>query len=89
MSGLQKLNMGGGKMDNGQTSLFLCEEDATCSCYFCRSFAELKNPWELSGGGAIYGYCFKSGDKEYSLNMGKGFPVYIIGGKCKDFKRKR
>ena len=73
-------------MKDGQISFFP-EPD---SCYSCRCFAELKEPWELSGDrGKIYGYCFKGGDKDYSPSLGKGFPVYIDEGICKEFKRKK
>ena len=40
----------------------------------------------------IYGYCFKNGDKDYSPNMGKGYPIFLplsCGGTCKDFRRRR
>ena len=58
------------------------------TCRVCRYFAELKTPFERSDGAMIYGYCFKSGDKDYSPNMGKGYPVFIDEGSCKDYKRK-
>lgn len=57
------------------------------SCYSCRFFAELKKPFERSDGACIYGYCFKNGDKNYSPNMGKGYPVFIDGGKCDSYKK--
>ena len=61
------------------------------SCRTCGFFAELKEPFERSDGAVIYGYCFKDGDKDYSPNMGKGFPVFVDGGggACKQYKRRR
>ena len=44
-------------------------------CATCRYCAELKRPYERSDGTTIYGYCFKDGDKDYSLSMGKGLPA--------------
>lgn len=60
-------------------------------CNLCKFYAELKIPYERSDGAVIYGYCFKDGDKDYSPNLGKGYPVYISGGgaACKSFKRQR
>lgn len=73
-----------------QTSLFPSGERQFDNCCSCRYFAELKEPWERSGGGTIFGYCFKYGDKDHSPNMGKGFPVFIIGeGNCKNFKKRK
>lgn len=61
------------------------------SCRTCGVFAELKEPFERSDGAVIYGYCFKDGDKDYSPNMGKGYPVFVDGGggACKQYKRRR
>ena len=61
------------------------------SCSTCGFFAELKEPFERSDGAVIYGYCFKDGDKDYSPNMGKGYPVFVDGGggACKQYKRHR
>ena len=61
------------------------------SCRTCGFFAELKEPFERSDGAVIYGYCFKDGDKDYSPNMGKGYPVFVDGGggACKQYKRRR
>lgn len=59
-------------------------------CKNCRFCAELVRPYERSDGACIYGYCFSSGDKNYSPNMGKGFPIFMPldgGAACKDFKR--
>lgn len=58
-------------------------------CKWCKFYAELKKPFPLYDSAYIYGYCFKDGTKDYSLNMGKGYPVYIDGGACKAFKRCR
>ena len=35
-------------------------------CKNCRFCAELVRPYERSDGACIYGYCFSSGDKNYS-----------------------
>lgn len=61
------------------------------SCNNCRFYAELKTPYQRSDGAQIFGYCFKEGDKDYSTNMGKGFPVFVDGGgaACKSHKRMR
>ena len=61
------------------------------SCRTCGFFAELKESFERSDGAVIYGYCFKDGDKDYSPNMGKGYPVFVDGGggACKQYKRRR
>ena len=62
------------------------------ACNVCKYCAELKTPYERSDGAAIYGYCFKNGDKDYSPNMGKGYPIFLplsCGGTCKDFRRRR
>lgn len=62
------------------------------ACNVCKYCAELKTPYERSDGAAIYGYCFKHGDKDYSPNMGKGYPIFLplsCGGTCKDFRRRR
>lgn len=62
------------------------------ACNVCKYCAELKAPYERSDGASIYGYCFKNGDKDYSPNMGKGYPIFLplsCGGTCKDFRRRR
>ena len=59
-------------------------------CATCRYCAELKRPYERSDGTTIYGYCFKSGDKDYYLNMGRGIPIWLeltCGASCKSYKR--
>ena len=60
-------------------------------CAICDHYSALVEPRERSDGAVIYGYCFKSGDKDYSPNMGKGFPVFIdgAGASCKAFKRRK
>lgn len=65
-------------------------EEAERNCYSCAYFSELKEPRELADDAAIYGYCFKDGTKEYSPNMGKGYPVYLPeSGVCKSWKRRK
>lgn len=61
-------------------------------CGNCRLFAELKTPYERSDGATIYGYWFRYGDKDYSVNMGKGLPVSLpltCGETCKSYKRSK
>lgn len=61
-------------------------------CEACKYCAALIRPYCRSDGAQIYGYCFKSGDKDYSPNMGKGYPIFLpldAGAACKSFKRRR
>jgi len=75
---------------NEQLALFEGAEKDARNCYSCAHFSELKEPRELEGGAAIYGYCFKDGTKEYSPSMGKGYAVYVPeGGVCKAWKKRR
>ncbi len=74
-------------MENEQISLFKEQEPKT-GCWSCKFFAELKVPFERSDGAIIHGYCFKDGDKNYSLAMGKGYAVFVPDGTCKKFKHK-
>lgn len=54
------------------------------SCYTCQCFSELKKPRPVEDGTAtIFGYCFKD-----RSNMGKGYPVYIPKGSCRDHTKK-
>ena len=57
-------------------------------CDNCIHYSCLKSPREVQDG-YIYGYCFKFGTKQYHLGMGKGFPVFIKDGVCKDFKKRK
>ncbi len=59
------------------------------ACSTCTYYSALAEPRTRSDGAVICGYCFKDGDKDYSPNMGKGYPVFIDGGACKSYKRKR
>lgn len=59
------------------------------SCDTCGYYSALKDPRERSDGAIIYGYCFKAGDHNHSPNMGKGYAVFIDGGSCKQFKKRR
>lgn len=59
------------------------------SCFRCRFFAELKEPFVRSDEAVIYGYCFREGDKDYSPGMGKGYAVFMPDGRCKTFKAKK
>lgn len=72
---------------DGQTSLYpLVPEKCCVNCGF---YSALKEPRERSDGAVIYGYCFKGGDRDYNTNMGKGYPVFIDAGFCKQFKKRR
>ena len=73
-------------MTGEQTALWAQNEK---SCESCKHFSELKTPRERSDGAVIYGYCFKDGDKNYSTNMGKGFPVFVAGAVCKSYAKQR
>ena len=53
-------------------------------CNDCKFYSELKEPRKVDEQNFIYGYCFKS-----QYNMGKGYPVYVPGGACKDMKKRR
>jgi hypothetical protein len=72
---------------DSQTS-FLKEAPPTDSCTNCRHFSGFKEPRKSEEEWVIYGYCFKAGMRVHSPNMGKGYPVYIDGGKCKEWKKK-
>ena len=74
-------------MGDKQTSLFPPEPPAGCE--LCGYYSPLKQPRERSDGATIYGYCFKAGDKDYSSDMGKGYAVFIQGGSCKQFKKRK
>lgn len=58
-------------------------------CDVCRHYSALAEPRKRSDGATIYGYCFRSGDKNYSPDMGKGYPVFVDGAVCKAFVRER
>jgi hypothetical protein len=75
-------------MIDAQISLVDEDRPKEC-CYSCVNFSELKEPRALEPEGSIYGYCFKSGTKPHSLNMGKGYAVYVSEGKCREFRRKK
>ena len=57
------------------------------NCETCRSYSALRVPRVRSDGTTIYGYCFKDGDKDYSLHMGKGFAVFLPFGFCRFHKK--
>lgn len=59
------------------------------SCYTCKFFAEMKEPYKRTGGATVYGYCFKGPNNDYSQNMGNGYAVFLPGVECKDHKRRR
>lgn len=61
-------------------------------CQNCHWWATLVKPWVRDDGSAIYGYCFAGGSKDYSVNMGKGLPVFYAptsGVPCQNFKKRR
>lgn len=70
-----------------QLSLFQDEKNAGCGD--CKFYSELKTPRERSDGAVIYGYCFRGGDTNHSLNMGKGYAVFLPEGYCKKKARQR
>ena len=57
------------------------------SCDVCKHYSALAEPRERINGATIYGYCFQNGDKNYLINMGKGYPVFIDRAVCKAFVR--
>ena len=71
---------------NEQQTMFPIEKKPERDCYACRHFSELKEPRERADGAVIYGYCFKNGTHDYSLDMGKGYAVFVPGGCCKEFR---
>lgn len=73
--------------ESEQTSIFYAPPEKRCDT--CDFFSALKEPRKRSDEAKIYGYCFKSGDKNYNTNMGKGYPVFIDEGSCKHWKRRK
>jgi hypothetical protein len=74
----------------GQESLFLKEKQLDLfTCETCDFYSALAEPRIRSDNAVIYGYCFKHGDKNYNTNMGKGYAVFISGGCCKKWRKKR
>lgn len=61
--------------------------EETRQCMACLHYSALCRPRVRSDGATIYGYCFKDGDRNYSLNMGKGFAIFQPAGQCKDYKK--
>jgi len=64
-------------------------EEPCENCYCCRHFAEFKEPrtfTERGGEFIVFGMCGKSVGKNGSYTF---YPVYVPGGKCKDFKKAR
>jgi hypothetical protein len=59
------------------------------SCESCAYYSALRMPRERSDGAAIYGYCFKNGDTNHSTDMGKGCAVFIDGGCCEKYRRRK
>lgn len=70
-----------------QTSLFPVKPEKCCEA--CSYYSALKEPRERSDGAVIYGYCFKAGNTNHSSDMGKGYAVFIDGGSCKQFRKRR
>ena len=71
-----------------QLSIFGDERPAVC-CYGCQHFSEYKEPRTYAQGDGnftVHGSCFKSYLKNGSYVV---YPIYVPGGKCKDFKKKR
>lgn len=57
-------------------------------CVTCKFYHALGEPFARSDGATVYGYCFRDGDKDYSVHMGKGFAVFVPEGCCKRYIRK-
>lgn len=75
---------------NAQESLFQEERQTdSFTCETCDFYSVLANPRVRSDDAVIYGYCFKDGDKDYNTNMGKGFPVFVPDGHCKQWKKQK
>jgi hypothetical protein len=77
-------------MNNTQLSIFPdeIEETPTECCYRCKHFNEFKEPREVSERGGsyiVFGMCSKGLGKNGSYTL---YPIYVPGGKCRDFKRK-
>lgn len=73
-----------------QESLFRDEKQIDpFACETCNFYSALVAPRVRSDDVVIYGYCFKHGDKDYNTNMGKGYPVFISGGRCKKWKKRQ
>jgi hypothetical protein len=70
-----------------QVTMFRDEPIKQAGCDSCQHFSELKQPRVRSDEAVIYGYCFKSGDKNHSVGTGKGFAVFQPKGKCEDYKK--
>lgn len=65
------------------------KEEPCENCYACRHFAEFKEPRtfaERGGEFTVFGMCGKGVGKYGSYTF---YSVYVPGGKCKDFKKKR
>lgn len=72
-------------MDEQLTMFETPEEHSEECCYNCKHFEEYKEP-RLFYGFGFYGSCFKGFGKNGSTFV---YPVYVPGGKCKDFSKCR
>ena len=73
-----------------QIKLFEDHHEKECeNCYQCAHFSEFKELRTCSdrdGDFGVFGMCFKTFCKNGSYAL---YPIYIPGGKCKDFKKAR
>ena len=73
-----------------QISLFEEEQTPSVCCYQCQHFAEFKEAREFVGRSegdvSVFGVCVKSFCKNGCYLM---YPIYVPGGVCKDFKKRR
>ena len=68
-------------------SLFVEAEEDPFICDSCKFYSALVEPRTRGYDAVIYGYCFQMGDRNHSPNMGKGYAVFIQGGRCKSWKK--
>ena len=74
---------------NIQLSMFDGEGMPDECCRRCEHFAEFKEARTYTnrdGDFGVFGMCCKSFNRNGSYSM---YPIYIPGGKCKDFKKRK
>lgn len=74
-----------------QISIFgnTVDDKASECCYQCEHFAEFKEPrafTDLDGEFIVFGMCCEGVGKNGSYYF---YPIYVPGGKCKNFKKAR
>jgi hypothetical protein len=71
-----------------QKSLFPNEKKKVLlSCNACHFYSALAKPRYRSDGAVIWGYCFKNGDTNHSIDMGKGLAVFLPEASCKSWRK--